>query len=152
MNQEKLDLHIEESLADRLADEAMKQLSEDDIKEATAKCINSFINWKKTHNWKDDYDAKKFESRVLIHFYDKVGVVIDKLLTEDDEFTKNIEDEAREIIRMSREAAEKYLVEAMAQRMCVQSTDFNRSENKSDIFKIVNDIIHQHKVYDHNKR
>ena len=146
MNQTKLNIDLEKSLADRLADEAMKQLTEDEIKSATELCIGKFRTWRKSKNsFNMSYESTEFEQKILKHFYSKVGVVIEKLLTEDEEFTANVEDEARDIIRMARQTAEKYMVEAMANRMCINYTNFDNNENKYEINRIVYEIMNRYR-------
>ena len=51
---------------------------------------------------------------------------------------------------MARESAEKYMVEAIANRMCLHYSDFHGNITKCDMTVIVNDVMRQHLECSHN--
>lgn len=149
MNEKVLEVSLENSLADRLADIAMTEMGEDEIKNITKQCLDKLDVWRNDKStW--HHKVTPVEEKILKQFYYKVGEVVDKLLNEDDEFITKVDDEARRIIRMARESAEKYMVEAIANRMCLHYSDFQGDKQRCDMTTIVNNVMMSHLEHSHN--
>lgn len=149
MNEKVLEVSLENSLADKLADIAIAEMSDDEIKNITKQCLDKLDTWRNDKNlW--NRKVTKVEEEILRRFYYKVGERVNKLLEEDEEFTSTVDMEARRIIRISREAAEKYMVEAMARRMCLQYSDFDGQKQKMDMHTICTDLLSNHMQHLHS--
>lgn len=149
MNEKVLEVSLENSLADKLADIALAEMSGDEIKNITSKVLEKLDVWRNDKNiW--NHKVTKVEEEILKRFYNKVGERVEKLLDEDEEFTATIDMEARRIIRISREAAETYMVEAMARRMCLCFSDFEGQRQKMDMHVICNDLLRNHMEHSHS--
>lgn len=149
MNEKVLEVGLENSLADKLADIAIAEMSDDEIKNITKNVLEKLDVWRNDKNpW--NHRVTKVEEEILKQFYHKVGERVDKLIREDEEFTATVDMEARRIIRISREAAEKYMVEAMARRMCLHYSDFEGQKQKMDMSVICNNLLSNHMQHSHS--
>lgn len=94
--------------------------------------------------------TKETTDIILRKYYSKLGERIEKLLNEEDN-TQQIDEVAKRIVTNSREAAERYLTEAIAKRMCMMYTDFNGDWMKYDVTSFVNSVMNEHLRDNHKK-
>lgn len=143
------DLKIDEIIADKVANIAVERLSDEKVEELVRKALNK-VEWDSNGGYSWTNEPTVFQKMVMNKFYVQVTDKIQEII-DSDEFVSDATEIANRIVTRSREVAERVLVEKIAMRMCVQYTDFNNESNKTDIWQIVNEVINNHVVYDHNQ-
>ena len=142
MSNQQIEISVENSLGEKLADIAMQELAKEKIEWLVKRCLDKTESWGSTSYW--THNATDLEKKVYEAFYRKIVTKIDEILESDMESQEVIKQTAERIVANSRESAERYLTEAIANRMCLIGTDFTNSANKLDIHRITNDIIRAH--------
>lgn len=143
-----IDAKVEDKIADQLAQMALERLSEEELTTLVNNVIHDKFNAERKKSW--DSSLSETDKIILRKYYSKLSDKIQTILETEDNEAK-LEETAKRIINNSREAAEKYLTEAIAKRMCMMHTDFGGDWVKYDIMSFVNDVMNNHMTQDHGR-
>ena len=131
------ELKIDEVLADHISTLAIEKIEPKKIEEAVNFAIDRFTKVERKY-WSTDLSA--FDRLVINSFLKKVESHVQEIIDNEinDQKSREI---AERIVKNSKEASEKYLTQAIANRMCLLYTDFDNNMRKIDIYKVVDEII-----------
>ncbi len=136
---------IREKVKDILTDDVLERyLNENEINSMIRSVFNTFSDTALPNT--SSYTYEKMTSFRKIVSDNVYKVLNDKVaaLLENEEYQKSADQVAIKIVDISREIAEKYLIEGISKRMVGLATDFNGEYQKIDMQRITYDIMNAH--------
>lgn len=137
----------EKIFADKIADKAIEMIDSDTMNKYATDLFQS-LNWddKKCRYWNSN--SSDMQTLIYNKFKERVGIKLQEIVDEG-LFDEEASSTARRIYEEALDAAERYMVEALANHMCCISTDFENAKMKINMIDFVNKVMYEHMNRNH---
>ena len=132
-----IEIKVTDELSKKIAEMAIAQIPDERMKVMVDNAVRLFPP-KDTNYY--SYNVTTFHKKVIEHMTEMVDNKIADILCNE-KYETLAEETAQRIVKNARDAAEKYMTESIAQRMCVSYTDFKNADRHHDIIEIVHEIM-----------